>query len=719
MILFPRYARLVSLVVGCCLIGEVALLSTKAGFLLAATLTSIAGVAIVYAIGRAKRESPRPLELLYATGVMGAMAGYCYLALAPSGAVAEGDAVIDWGLLDKRPFVIGYLVAGTFIAFHWLLVRFAQADAAKPAPASRRRLGPLQVAAAIAVAFIAEALFGVPTLYGVATTYDTTLARFFDLHSHVHLSALEQIRLGAVPYLEAQTQYGVGNQILMSWLTDRVHYSNHGFFAANLLLNALCIVIFFVVVQQTLGLAWALAGMVGWLVWPSPMANIDLAGWMVLTRWMAIPVLALCLGRILATGASQHAWLPPLMTGAGWGVGAFLAQESFTGGLLVLALSLAVLGPASGRSLRQLAIFAATFVVAGLGVFGVLVGSFVGFSHIPQVLALASAKSRLVTAGLSNSIWSDSLGISLGFKVIHGRLYTAFEGYGELRELILTYGAALLLVMALAAICRFLVRRWSEVSDADRRLAWKCAALAIGAFVLHLFALLRSDTSHLAAPSFLLPLLLLVLPIFAWRCLDRGSASRRVLLPLSLIIVAEGVVSGGGNVLAALRALPTAPSEARQALEVYRELRDHRGGPLDLASRYSPIAEYQTGLRAHPDFGEAQEFLQLLQERLKGRRLELGFYKFDDLVAHPDTFYFLGGIRALSGITSPKNSIWLRSERDAWIATVAGKREGCVFFEPDPKGELFDAWMRSAAAGTVTLEPIEGRRRYGVLACKN
>lgn len=109
-----------------------------------------------------------------------------------------------------------------------------------------------------------------------------------------------------------------------------------------------------------------------------------------------------------------------------------------------------------------------------------------------------------------------------------------------------------------------------------------------------------------------------------------------------------------------------------------------------------------------------------MRDRLKGRPVELGSYRFDDLVAHPDTAYFLGGLRSLSGITSPKNSLWLRSEQEAWIARVAGMRSGCLFFDANSNRQLVDAWMRSVKPPqSMVAEPIAGRREYGILACKS
>lgn len=243
--------------------------------------------------------------------------------------------------------------------------------------------------------------------------------------------------------------------------------------------------------------------------------------------------------------------------------------------------------------------------------------------------------------------------------------------------------------------------------------------MAVGAFVLHLFSLLRSDTSHLAGPSFLLGPFLLMLPVFLWRCLAPGKA-RTVLLVVSLAVIAEGAISGAGEVERRVAGLGGVWHDSAAVLELYDELRSHRSDVSDLAGLYSPLPRVQAAFRNHPDFAEAEEFFGLLRERLEGRPVELGSYRFNDLVAHPDTAYFLGGLRSLSGITSPKNSLWLRSEQEAWIARVASTRSGCLFFNADSNWDLVDAWMSSVKPPqTMAIEPIAGRREYGILACKS
>lgn len=701
--------RLIGTVAVVLLLAGVFVIGSRGGFLVAATVTVLGAAGLLWA----GRHHDHTNTSIYCFGVVAAVAGYCYLALTPSRIAQPNEEVIYWGFMDKRPFVFGYLGLIAFSAFHWFMVALETPRSVPASPCDTRSMRA-RTGGGLLILLLAWVWLAVPAFQRVSAV-EPGLAWFYDVHAHVHLASMEQIRLGATPYLEAQTQYGIGNQILMGWLTELVHYSNHGFFAANVLLNVGCILLFFVVLQQMLGLGWTIAGLIGWALWPSPAGVADVAGWAAFTRWLAIPILALLLAwLLLGPGAARRSWRAPVLAGALWGLGSFLSQESLTGGFLVLALSIGLLGPAAGWAWRGMAVFAALFVATGLALFFALVAAFVGVRHVPDVLALAGAKSSLVMAGISNSIWSDAVEVS--FRVIHGRLYTTLDG--ELHGLLITYLGSGLLVLGIALLGGFLARRWQVAGDAQRRLAWKFGGVTIGAAVLHLFTLLRADLSHLAGPSFLLPLFLLMLPFFVWRCLPHGSW-RTVLLAVSVVVVAEGVIVGHGRFLERVRGIGDAWGDTVAAHDIYRELRSHRGRAPDLVSRYSPVARFQEGFVNHPDFPEVRDLLAQLGTRLEGRWIEKGLHRFDELMGQPDVFYFLGGFRSVSGITSPMTSLWLRSDEDAWIAKVIASPEACVFFATGPKGRLYDAFMKSAAPGTrIVSETLAGSRIYGELACR-
>ena len=273
-----------------------------------------------------------------------------------------------------------------------------------------------------------------------------------------------------------------------------------------------------------------------------------------------------------------------------------------------------------------------------------------------------------------------------------------------------------MVVMGLVARC--LGRSWRTASEQQRSFAWKFAGVTVGSYVLHFFALLRSDLFHLAGPSYLLPLFLLALPVFAWRCLPPGLR-RGALLLVSVALIAEAAATSRAELLRHVRSVGNAWTDSMAARGVYRELGAADGRRLDMASRYSPIPRYQAAFRATPAFADMEELARLLGEKLQGRPVELVLPTLDDPMADPELLYFFGGLRSVSGITSPRGSIWTRADRDAWIARILKAKDACVFFDARAvDSPLFRAWNDATRNGPVSNEPIAGRREYGILSCK-
>ncbi|SEP07782.1 hypothetical protein SAMN02990966_03848 [Rhodospirillales bacterium URHD0017] len=731
----------ISLAAAVLLLVEATVFPAKAAFFLLAAPTIILALVLVHAaaraaalpfddaigrfasgVGLAIRPGGTPsvfAVLLYCAVIMGATGGYAWLALTRTG-VTRDDVIVVWGLLDKRQPVFAYLVVVAFVLFHramgtlFFAPTYGWQDAVSP-----RRSWLARVAGAVVVAVVAYCWLGAEALRDVVPAGEATLARFYEYHSLVHLGALEQIRLGATPYIEAQTQYGPGNQLLAYALTKAFGFSNHGFHAGVLLVDVVCIVAFFVIVQQILGLGWALAGLVGWVLWPSPAAVIDPAGWAILTRWIAVPIVALLLARmLLVDGPRAASWLGPVAVGAIWGAGGFMSQENLSGGLLVLIFSLALYGPVCGRSLASLARFAGLFLGGGAMAFAALVAGTIGIDHTLDVLRQASRQSALVMVGVSNSVWSDNVGVTLTLKVVHGWWEDSLSTYGAVRPVLQTYGFAILLMVVVSLLAGYLGRSWRTASGEQRQFVQKFAGVAVGAYVLHLFALLRSDLPHFAGPSYLLPLLLMALPVFAWRCL-RPGLGRGLLLLVSVALIAEAAIAGRSELVRHAEAATNSWKKSMAAREIYRALRAAEGQPLDVASRYSPIPRYQAAFRDTPSFAELEELAGLLRDKLQGRPVELVLPTPDDPMSDPELLYFFGGFRSVSGITSPRGSIWTKADRDAWIDTVVRAKNACVFFDSRSlDGPLFRAWNDAARNAVVSNEPIAGKRQYGVLSCK-
>ncbi|MBM3647485.1 MAG: hypothetical protein FJX11_06805 [Alphaproteobacteria bacterium] len=735
---------LVVLAAAAALVIEAVVLAARPAYVLAAAPTGLLALALVWAIARAEGSAieaaigrfadgvglairPRAASLLgvwlYAAGLLAAVAAYGYLALTPSG-VTRQDVIAQWGLQDKRIVVFGYLALMALAIFHYGMVRlfFAPPDVEWRANRNTPRRSPwARLAGAALVAVLAYLWIGAAALRDVAPAADgSALAPFYEYHSLVHLGALEQIRLGATPYLEARTQYGLGNQLLVYGVTQWLGFSNHGFYAAVLLIDMVCIVGFFVVVQQLLGLPWALAGLAGWALWPSPVGVLHVAGWAILTRWLVVPILALLLARRLLAAAPQPSgWIAAAAIGALWGLGGFMSQENLSGGLLVLLFSIGLYGPASGQPMAALLRFTGTFLVAGIAAYLVAVAATVGFTHSFDVLHMAAAQSSLVMAGVSNSVWSDNASLSLAIEILHGWFQDFLMIEGEPRPILQTYGFALLLMVVIGLVARFLGQRWRPGEARQASFAWKFAGVAVGAASLHLFALLRSDLSHLAGPSFLLPLLLLALPAFAWLCL-RPGLGRGLLLLLSAVLIVDAVVVGRTDLARRIAAAGDAWSDGRAALAVYRTLQDAKDRPLDPAARYSPVPDLQAAFRRHPSFAELEELSRLLHDRLGGRPVELVLPTPDDPMGDPELLYFFGGFRSVSGITSPRGSLWLKRDEEDWIAKLLKAPTACVFFDTRSLGSrLYRAWTDATKGdAAVVTRPIVGRRDYGILSCR-
>ncbi|MPZ30297.1 MAG: hypothetical protein GEV13_04745 [Rhodospirillales bacterium] len=732
----------ISLAAAVLLLVEATVFPAKATFILLAVPTMIAALVLIHAVARAGtlrlddaigriasgvglaiRIDGTPgicAVLLYCAGVVGAAGGYAWLALTATG-ITRDDVVVVWSLLDKRQPVFAYLVVVAFVLFHRAMVClfFAQTYGHPAVPAAPRRWWLARLAGAVLVAVVAYGWLGAEALRDVVPAGEATLAKFYEYHSLVHLGGLEQIRLGATPYVEAQTQYGLGNQLLAYVLTKALGFSNHGFYAGVLLVDVVCIVTFFVVVQQVLGMGWALAGLLGWVLWPSPAAVIDLAGWAILTRWLAVPVLALLLARmLLAAGPGAGSWIAPVAAGLIWGAGGFMSQENLSGGLLVLIFSLGLYGPVSSQPLAGLARFAGLFLASGALAFMLLIAATIGVGHTLDVLRQASAQSTLVTAGVSNSVWSDNVGLTLTLEIVHGWWEDSLRTHGAVRPILQAYGFAVLLMVVIGLLAGYLGRSWRAASGGQRQFVWKFAGVAVGAYVLHLFALLRSDLSHLAGPSYLLPLLLLALPVFAWRCL-RPGLGRGLLLLVSVALIADAAIAGRSELIRHAQAAGSAWRDSMAAREVYRALRAAEGQPPDVASRYSPIPRYQAAFRNGPSFAELEDLAGLLRDKLQGRPVELVLPTPADPMNDPELLYFFGGFRSVSGITSPRGSLWTKSDEQAWIDRILRSRNSCVFFDSKSlDSRLSKAWNDATRNGAVTTEPIVGRRPYGVLSCK-
>ena len=153
-----------------------------------------------------------------------------------------------------------------------------------------------------------------------------------------------------------------------------------------------------------------------------------------------------------------------MSAGVVWGAGGFMSQENLSGGLLVLIFSLGLYGPVCGRPLKCLARFAGLFLGSGAAAFGLLIAGTIGVGHTLDVLRQASAQSALVMAGVSNSVWSDNVGLTLTFEIVHGWWEDSLRTHGAVRPVLQTYGFAVLLMVVISLLAGYLGRSWQAAS---------------------------------------------------------------------------------------------------------------------------------------------------------------------------------------------------------------------------------------------------------------
>ena len=305
--------------------------------------------------------------LLYCAGVIGGVAGYAYLALTNSSSPRH-DVVVQWGLagqaapglrLSRRRGLHDLpLCHGSFSS---IAGRCRASDGRRTAP-SPLVGSPVGCRAHRHPRLLLDRRCGAarrgPGDWARSPS-STTITRTFIWASW---SKSVSVR---VPYLEAQTQYGVGNQLLLYFVTDLVNFSNHGFYAGALLIDVVCVIGFFVVLQQLPG-AWLgdrRPDRVGALAEPRRRPGRPrLGGPDALARR---PGSGAAAGpALLGDWPGRRRWLAPVLAGAIWGTGGFLSQENVSGGFLVFVLSLALYGPVAACTARYRP-FAALFVASG------------------------------------------------------------------------------------------------------------------------------------------------------------------------------------------------------------------------------------------------------------------------------------------------------------------------------------------------------------------
>ena len=276
-------------------------------------------------------------------GLAGGAVAVAHLVLSPS--PLEGQLVADglgWGLLDKRWLVACYTLGVSLVVVLPIFLRRVFELVGLQAGSSpgllavlpgthqpRRRLvdvlGFLALAVVFATWFFAKTFSHMPEL--------------LDMHELVHLGSLQGIRQGLLPYLEAETQYGPGHQLLTYWTMERIGFSLYGFRISHLLANlvamALVYFCYLTIFKTRVAIALVIASL-----WISPVVLFELFGWSVIPRWLGPILTGLLLPSIvLRQRNTTTRRLAAFLLGVLAGLLAWIASENLFGSVITLTLA--------------------------------------------------------------------------------------------------------------------------------------------------------------------------------------------------------------------------------------------------------------------------------------------------------------------------------------------------------------------------------------------
>lgn len=419
-------------------------------------------------------------------------------ALAVTGLVAVGalwlappqapDDTVFYPYLDKR-WIIALYALGVILVYvppaakQWFDRIGGNAGTVTQAPHAARL--PVSATRCICALIIG---FGL-ALLDIGPHIPGTLERVWEAHELVHLGPFQRIAKGGVPYVEAQTQYGPGHQLISYLMMRHTEFTLRGFRASFFALNLLAEGLWFSLMLYAFGWGAGLAAIVLSRLY-CPFHLLTFVGWYVEFRWLGPFLIGLPLTLILWTEcrlSTRFAVIAAL--GCLGGFLAWFSQENLmavvaTVGLVVLA------GFARGRlSLGSgMAVFG-LFALCHILIFLALLAASVGLAHLPEALRLYSRTGSLWLKGLANTPWSPDAWRP------GGQVWTP------------AFYATPYVILLLSGLAIWAPR--GQSASAERRLALLLGTAAAAGSLVPLM-LLRSDEPHFLGPAIVLPALLVV-----------------------------------------------------------------------------------------------------------------------------------------------------------------------------------------------------------------
>jgi hypothetical protein len=421
-------------------------------------------------------------------------------------------AAPGWSIIDKRWLVALYGLGVGLVYFPLVAKEIANlltrsevpATTASGARAHPSRFWAVHRAVAIVSAFAISIVLLAPPV-------SSSLEKPLNTHEVMHLGPIQRIDNGATPYVEAQTQYGPGHQIVSYHLMRSSEFSLVGFRASHFILNMVAegirLSLFLVAFGWVAGtLAIALSFMF------SPIWLLQFTGWGILFRWLGPVIVGITLPKIIWSGIKgPRSYAGTVAVGGICGALAWFSQENFSTILITVGLIAAAAFGRGRLSLGGAVRVLGTFIGAHVAVFLALITATVGFDNLPKALYLYFHSTAVWTQGIGNTPWAS------------------WDSAWTIGYFVTPY--VIIVLTALALYCRR--------SEDETELA-KVIGMAAAAAALVPITLLRSDKWHFLGPAVALPALIAVsvtsLPQFLF-----SNHVKRELSRATILIILAGV----------------------------------------------------------------------------------------------------------------------------------------------------------------------------------
>src|SRR5262250_2893822 len=352
----------------------------------------------------------RQASLIAAPALLVVFGLVVYYTLSSNPVLRSGDAVVRWGFLDKRAMLSVYILSLLFLAFIKFMSGICSAPPLSPANGGGLTMerGPWrlfdapQSCRARSLWFFVGAVLG-PALYAEYIFLQIVYPNF---HVDMHLGSIEAIYQGRIPFVEAQTQYGPGTQLLLYSLMRLLDFSYWGAIEAQAIANVTILSLFSGLLTWFFGPMIGVAAILLLGFFVSPLFTAGFVGWGWLTRWFGVAASSLLLAEILFS-KSQRRILYAFLLGTFWGICAFLSQENFSTGLLAFCLIFGLAGGVRAVNFRESLHLSATLFGSGLLTFVALLTASVGPAHVTSAIRLYFDEAWKIAAGIANTPWTN------------------------------------------------------------------------------------------------------------------------------------------------------------------------------------------------------------------------------------------------------------------------------------------------------------------------